>query len=82
MYARNSVRILNLLKNLEKTGEEIISECAVKDRIWGIGLSMKDENRHCIDKVERPKSVRENFDACQGRNQTSEKGAGINHGSF
>lgn len=35
---------------LEKTGEEIIAECAVKDRIWGIGLSMKDENRHCIDR--------------------------------
>ena len=39
-----------LAENLEKTGEEIISECAVKDRIWGIGLSMKDENRHCIDR--------------------------------
>ena len=39
-----------LAENLEKTGEEIIAECAVKDRIWGIGLSMKDENRHCIDR--------------------------------
>ena len=24
-------------EKLEKTGEEIIAECAVKDRIWGIG---------------------------------------------
>ena len=24
----------------------ILAECAVKDRIWGIGLSMKDENRY------------------------------------
>ena len=39
-----------LAENLEKTGEEIIAECAVKDRIWGIGLSMKDENRHCTDR--------------------------------
>lgn len=39
-----------LAEKLEKTGEEIIAECAVKDRIWGIGLSMKDENRLCIDK--------------------------------
>ena len=39
-----------LAENLEKTGEEIIAECAVKDRIWGIGLSMKDENRFFIDK--------------------------------
>ena len=39
-----------LAEKLEKTGEEIIAECAVKDWIWGIGLSMKDENRLCIDK--------------------------------
>ena len=39
-----------LAEKLEKTGEEIIAECAVKDRIWGIGLSMKDENRLSINK--------------------------------
>lgn len=39
-----------LAEKLEKTDEEIIAECAVKDRIWGIGLSMKDENRFCTDK--------------------------------
>ena len=39
-----------LAKKLEKTGKEIIAECAVKDRIWGIGLSMKDEDRLSIDK--------------------------------
>lgn len=27
------------------TGDAILAECAVKDRIWGIGLSMKDSNR-------------------------------------
>lgn len=37
-------------EKLEKIGEEIIAECAVKDRIWGIGCSMKDENRFCIDR--------------------------------
>ena len=39
-----------LAEKLEKTGEEIIAECAVKDRIWGIGLPMKDENRLSINK--------------------------------
>ena len=39
-----------LAEKLERTGEEIIAECAVKDRIWGIGLSMKDENRFSINK--------------------------------
>ena len=39
-----------LTEELEKTGGEIIAECAVKDRIWGIGLSMKDEDRLSIDK--------------------------------
>ena len=39
-----------LAEKLEKTGEEIIAECAVKDRIWGIGLSMTDEYRFCVDK--------------------------------
>lgn len=34
------------LKNqLKATGDAILAECAVQDRIWGIGLSMKDENR-------------------------------------
>lgn len=39
-----------LRKRLERTGEEIIAECAVKDRIWGIGLSMKDEDRFCVER--------------------------------
>ena len=39
-----------LAEKLEKTGDEIIAECAVKDRIWGIGLSMKDDDRLSIDK--------------------------------
>lgn len=34
------------LKNqLLSTKDAILAECAVKDIIWGIGLSMKDENR-------------------------------------
>ena len=41
---------IELAEKLERTDEEIIAECAVKDRIWGIGLSMEDENRRCIDK--------------------------------
>lgn len=39
-----------LRKRLERTGEEVIAECAVKDRIWGIGLSMKDEDRFCVER--------------------------------
>lgn len=35
-----------LKDNLVNTGNVILAECAVKDRIWGIGLSMKDENRY------------------------------------
>ncbi|MGN0586117.1 MAG: NADAR family protein [Oscillospiraceae bacterium] len=30
------------------TGDNILAECAVQDRIWGIGLSMKDERRFDI----------------------------------
>lgn len=34
------------LKNkLKATGNSILAECAVKDLIWGIGLSMKNPNR-------------------------------------
>ena len=34
------------LKNvLLSTGDQVMAECAVKDRIWGIGLSMRDERR-------------------------------------
>ncbi|MDE7292989.1 MAG: NADAR family protein [Oscillospiraceae bacterium] len=34
-----------LKKRLLDTGENILAECAVQDKIWGIGLSMKDERR-------------------------------------
>lgn len=30
---------------LKATGTAILAECAVKDHIWGIGLSMKDPDR-------------------------------------
>ena len=30
---------------LEVTGTALLAECAVKDRIWGIGLSMHDPDR-------------------------------------
>ena len=40
----------NLKKKLKNTGNAILAECAVKDRIWGIGLSMKDPDRLNKDK--------------------------------
>lgn len=35
----------NLKEKLKTTGNAMLVECAVKDRIWGIGLSMKDPDR-------------------------------------
>ena len=35
----------DLKDRLKSTGEAILAECAVKDLIWGVGLSMKDPNR-------------------------------------
>lgn len=35
----------DLKNSLITTGNAVLAECAVKDRIWGIGLSMKDERR-------------------------------------
>ncbi len=34
-----------LKKQLLATQDDILAECAVQDRIWGIGLSMKDKKR-------------------------------------
>lgn len=34
-----------LKKKLLETHEDILAECAVQDKIWGIGLSMKDDRR-------------------------------------
>lgn len=34
-----------LKKKLLATEQDILAECAVQDRIWGIGLSMQDEKR-------------------------------------
>ena len=39
-----------LCENLKKTGSAILAECAVMDRVWGIGLSMKDPNRFDMNK--------------------------------
>lgn len=35
----------NLKEQLKGTESSILAECAVKDRIWGIGLSMNDPDR-------------------------------------
>ena len=35
-----------LLKELLNTGDAILAECAVQDKIWGIGLSMTDPARY------------------------------------
>lgn len=35
----------DLKELLLKTGDSILAECTVKDKIWGIGLSMKDSDR-------------------------------------
>uniref|UniRef100_I5AQH1 NADAR domain-containing protein n=1 Tax=Eubacterium cellulosolvens (strain ATCC 43171 / JCM 9499 / 6) TaxID=633697 RepID=I5AQH1_EUBC6 len=32
------------------TGDAVLAECAVKDRIWGIGLSMSDPDRYQREK--------------------------------
>lgn len=32
----------DLKAKLKATGNDVLAECAVKDRIWGIGLSMED----------------------------------------
>lgn len=41
----------NELKDkLLKTGNSVLAECAVKDTIWGIGLSMRDPDRFEITK--------------------------------
>lgn len=39
-----------LREKLLSTGDAILAECAVHDRVWGIGLSMKDPNRFDMDK--------------------------------
>ncbi len=41
---------IDLKKQLLDTKDAILAECAIKDLIWGIGLSMKDINRFDIKK--------------------------------
>ena len=40
----------DLKSQLKTTGDKLLAECAVRDRIWGIGLSMKDPDRFEIHK--------------------------------
>lgn len=35
----------DLRGRLKATGDSVLAECAVQDKIWGTGLSMKDPNR-------------------------------------
>ena len=35
----------DLKRQLVDTGDAVLAECAVRDQIWGIGLSMRDPNR-------------------------------------
>ncbi|MCI9078757.1 MAG: NADAR family protein [Lachnospiraceae bacterium] len=44
---RQNKELGDLLLN---TKGHILAECAVRDKIWGIGISMKDENRFDISK--------------------------------
>ena len=39
-----------LKKRLLETGDAVLAECAVRDTIWGIGLSMTDEKRFSLSK--------------------------------
>ena len=39
-----------LFEQLLSTGNAILAECAVRDQIWGIGLSMTDRNRFDMTK--------------------------------
>lgn len=40
----------DLRGRLLATSPDILAECAVQDRIWGIGLSMKDDDRFDMSK--------------------------------
>ena len=40
----------DLKAQLSATKDSVLAECAVRDTIWGIGLSMKDPDRLDIDK--------------------------------
>lgn len=40
----------DLKKRLLNTGNDILAECAVQDKIWGIGISMKEVARWNIEK--------------------------------
>ena len=39
----------SLKKMLKNIGDAMLAECAVRDKIWGIGLSMSDPKRLNID---------------------------------
>ena len=49
-FSQNS----ELRKELKDTNDSILAECAVKDRIWGIGLSMTDPDRFNMSKWKGP----------------------------
>lgn len=49
LYAKFSQNA-ELKNRLKSTGTALLAECAVRDRIWGIGLSMTDPDRQVPEK--------------------------------
>ena len=46
MRKNNDIKVVALSAGrLKDTGNAFLAECAVNDRIWGIGLSMRDPSR-------------------------------------
>ncbi len=62
-FSQNS----ELRKELKDTNDSILAECAVKDRIWGIGLSMTDPARFNMSKWKGQNLL--GFSLMQVRNQ-------------
>jgi ribA/ribD-fused uncharacterized protein len=51
LYPKTELEQIEDLKaQLKSTSDAILAECAVKDHIWGIGLSMKDPDRLDVKK--------------------------------
>ena len=49
LYAKYSQND-ELKEKLVKTGNRVLAECAVQDKIWATGISMKDDSRFDMNK--------------------------------
>lgn len=77
-YMMHQKALFFMMQQLLATQNSILAECAVQDKIWGIGLSMKDEKRYDINEWKGQNLL--GFSLMHARTELENGGYCLDHG--